>query len=176
MHGKKEREHLEQLKATLNKNIPSRSKKDYYADNKEQVLEQCKEYRENHNDNSADFSAPWKLLVVLLFFLTCKLLDHVVPTYSTSVADVQAHVFKDTAKPRPRHGISKQDHSHNAASTRQYTAKTRQTHGKNTAQQQQHCKDTAKPRQRHGISKQDYSHDTARTRLYAAKTRQRQQK
>jgi hypothetical protein len=39
-----ERKYLEELKATLNKTIPTRTPKEYYEDNKEKTLNQKKEY------------------------------------------------------------------------------------------------------------------------------------
>ena len=42
---KKEREYIELLNATLNKNIQSRTKKEYNKDNEEQLKEQNKQYQ-----------------------------------------------------------------------------------------------------------------------------------
>ena len=45
---KKERYYIEQLKATLNSNIPTRTHQEYYIDNKEKILEYNQDY---YNDN-----------------------------------------------------------------------------------------------------------------------------
>ena len=47
---KKEREYIEVLNAKLNKNIPSRTKKEYNKDNDEHLKEQNKQYRENNKE------------------------------------------------------------------------------------------------------------------------------
>jgi hypothetical protein len=47
---KKERYWIEQLQATLNKLIPSRTIKEYYEQNKDKIKEQQKEYREQNID------------------------------------------------------------------------------------------------------------------------------
>ena len=44
----KERYWLEQLNATLNRQIPTRTNKEWYIDNKEKYLGLCKEYRNNN--------------------------------------------------------------------------------------------------------------------------------
>jgi hypothetical protein len=51
---KKEREYIEQLKASLNMNIPSRTKKEHYNDNKEFIIEKCKKYVENNKVKVAE--------------------------------------------------------------------------------------------------------------------------
>ena len=47
---KREREVIENLKPSLNKQIPTRTNKQYRQDNKEKRLEQKKEYYENNKD------------------------------------------------------------------------------------------------------------------------------
>jgi len=47
---KKEREYMEQLKATFNRNIPSRTEKEYREDTKEKKSERMKKYREDNRD------------------------------------------------------------------------------------------------------------------------------
>ena len=47
---KREREIIENLKPTLNKGIPTRTKKEYYDANKEQLSEKKKEYRQNNKE------------------------------------------------------------------------------------------------------------------------------
>ena len=47
---KRERYWIEELKASLNKIIPTRTKKEYYNDNKEKLNEYYKEYREQNKD------------------------------------------------------------------------------------------------------------------------------
>lgn len=55
---KKERWWLDELKATLNKYIPSRTfeewNKDYYQKNKDKIKDKNKEYRENNKDKNKD--------------------------------------------------------------------------------------------------------------------------
>jgi hypothetical protein len=51
---KEERRHLELFGATLNKVIPTRTKKEYYEDNKEQKLEYSKEYYEENKEIIAE--------------------------------------------------------------------------------------------------------------------------
>jgi len=58
---KKEREIIEELKPTLNKTIPSRTKKEWYYDNKEKVKEwreenkeQLLEYQKKYTDNNKE--------------------------------------------------------------------------------------------------------------------------
>ena len=46
----KERHWIETLKATLNSQIPVRTKLEYYEDNKEYLLEKMKEYQENNRE------------------------------------------------------------------------------------------------------------------------------
>ena len=47
--SKRERELIEELKATLNKVIPTRTGKEYYIDNKEIILNKFKEYRTEYH-------------------------------------------------------------------------------------------------------------------------------
>ena len=47
---KRERYWLETLGATLNKEIPSRSKKEYYVDNKEKITKLSKDYYKNNKE------------------------------------------------------------------------------------------------------------------------------
>jgi hypothetical protein len=51
---KRERYWIETLKATLNCNIPSRTKSERYLDNKEQIAEQSKIYREANKEQLAE--------------------------------------------------------------------------------------------------------------------------
>jgi hypothetical protein len=48
--GQYERYHIEELKPALNCRIPTRTKKEYYCDNKEIILEQHKGYYEKNKD------------------------------------------------------------------------------------------------------------------------------
>jgi len=52
---KREREIIEELKPTLNKIIPTRTKKEYYENNKEQLLEKKKEYNEKNKEQIAEY-------------------------------------------------------------------------------------------------------------------------
>ena len=52
---KREREIIEELKSTLNKIIPTRTKKEYYENNKEQLLEKKKEYNEKNKEQIAEY-------------------------------------------------------------------------------------------------------------------------
>lgn len=47
---KQERHYIETLMATLNKNIPIRTKQEYYEDNKEEISLKNKKYREEHKE------------------------------------------------------------------------------------------------------------------------------
>jgi hypothetical protein len=46
-----ERRWIEQLKPELNKQLPSRTRQEYYEKNKEKILEQIKQYKEKNKDN-----------------------------------------------------------------------------------------------------------------------------
>jgi len=50
----RERYHIDILRPTLNKNIPSRTKKEYYEDNKEYLNEQRKKWREANKEQIAE--------------------------------------------------------------------------------------------------------------------------
>lgn len=50
----RERHWIEQFKATLNKQIPTRAKNEHYQDNKKEVLEKCKQYYENNKEVIAE--------------------------------------------------------------------------------------------------------------------------
>jgi hypothetical protein len=51
----KEREWIELLKPTLNKNIPTRSKQEYYEENKEQIIEYNKQYKEQNKEQILEY-------------------------------------------------------------------------------------------------------------------------
>jgi hypothetical protein len=51
---KRERYWIETLKANLNNKLPSRTKKEYYKDNKETLVEKHKEYYENNKETLAE--------------------------------------------------------------------------------------------------------------------------
>jgi len=51
---KLEREHIERLKPSLNCVIPTRTYKEWYEANKEQIAEQRKEYREQNKEQLAE--------------------------------------------------------------------------------------------------------------------------
>jgi hypothetical protein len=51
---KKERYWIEELKATLNNNIPTRTIKEYEEDNKEKILEKKREYQKEHYKNNKE--------------------------------------------------------------------------------------------------------------------------
>ena len=55
---KHERRYFELLGATLNSNIPSRNRKEYYIDNAEKVKETQKKYREENVE---------KIIVIIIF-------------------------------------------------------------------------------------------------------------
>ena len=50
-----EREYVEELKASLNKHIPSRTKKQYAEDTKEHIQEYQKEYCSNHKEEKKEY-------------------------------------------------------------------------------------------------------------------------
>jgi hypothetical protein len=50
----RERHHIDLLRPTLNKNIPTRTDKEYYEDNKEKILEKIKEYKEANKEKIAE--------------------------------------------------------------------------------------------------------------------------
>ena len=52
---KREREVIENLKPTLNKQIPTRSLKEYREDNKEKIIEQNKQYRQDNKEKSKEY-------------------------------------------------------------------------------------------------------------------------
>ncbi len=52
----RERYWLEELKATLNKNIPSRTDKEYYKDNKEKFKEKSKDYYQNNQEYIKEYN------------------------------------------------------------------------------------------------------------------------
>ena len=52
---KKEREVIENLKPTLNKQIPTRTDKEYYQDNREQINEKHKEYRQDNKEKTKKY-------------------------------------------------------------------------------------------------------------------------
>ena len=58
---KRERFWLEELKATLNSNIPSRSIKEYYKDNREEIAEKMKEYRYINKDKIKEYEKQYRL-------------------------------------------------------------------------------------------------------------------
>jgi hypothetical protein len=47
----RERHHIELLKPNLNKQIPTRSKEEYYNDNKKEILQYKKQYYEDNKEN-----------------------------------------------------------------------------------------------------------------------------
>lgn len=51
---KRERYYIELLNATLNNNIPNRSQKEYYKNNKDKLLEKQKEYDLNNKDKKKE--------------------------------------------------------------------------------------------------------------------------
>jgi hypothetical protein len=53
---KLERKFLEELNATLNNNIPSRTKKEYKEDNKDKIKEDNKQYRENNKEQKKEYN------------------------------------------------------------------------------------------------------------------------
>ncbi len=57
---KKERYWLETLKATLNKRIPSRTKIEWYNDNKENINEKHKQYREQNKDKITEYKKEYR--------------------------------------------------------------------------------------------------------------------
>ena len=50
----RERHHIELLKPKLNKQLPTRTKKELYEDNKEKILEQKKQYNKDNKQNIAE--------------------------------------------------------------------------------------------------------------------------
>ena len=58
---KRERYYIEELKATLNKIIPTRSQKEYRKENKEQIKEYQKEYRLKNNDKRKEIDEKYFL-------------------------------------------------------------------------------------------------------------------
>ena len=55
-----EREYLEKLKASLNKTIPSRTKKQYTTDTKEHIQAYQKEYALNHKQEKKDYDKVYR--------------------------------------------------------------------------------------------------------------------
>ena len=52
---KRERYWIEQLKATLNKNIPTRTHKEYYKENIDKILEYCEKNKDKIAENHKDY-------------------------------------------------------------------------------------------------------------------------
>ena len=69
---KKERYYIEQLKATLNSNIPTRTIQQYYNDNKEKILEYKQEY---YNDNKDKILEYKKTKYICNCGSTCRIYD-----------------------------------------------------------------------------------------------------
>ena len=57
---KRERYYIELLKAELNKQLPTRTYKEYYEQNIEQIKEQHKEYRENNLEHLKEKRNEWR--------------------------------------------------------------------------------------------------------------------
>ena len=57
---KRERYWIENLKATLNKVIPSRTKDEYYYDNKEEILVKMKEYKTLNKDKISEYKKQYR--------------------------------------------------------------------------------------------------------------------
>lgn len=57
----RERYWLETLKATLNIGIPTRTKQEYYLDNKEIILERAKQYQLDNKEIIADYQKQYRL-------------------------------------------------------------------------------------------------------------------
>jgi len=55
----RERYHIELLKSKLNKNIPTRTDKEYYDDNKNLILKNNKEWRDNNKDKKKEIDKIW---------------------------------------------------------------------------------------------------------------------
>ncbi len=51
----RERYHIDLLRPTLNRKIPTRTKKQYYEDNKDKILEKTKEYNENNKEKKMEY-------------------------------------------------------------------------------------------------------------------------
>jgi len=51
----KERYYIDLLRPTLNKQIPTRTLKEWYENNKEKIKEQCKEYREANKEKTKQY-------------------------------------------------------------------------------------------------------------------------
>ena len=56
----RERYHMESLKATLNRAVPTRSTKEYYKDNVERLKEQHKKYYENNSEKMKEVGKKWR--------------------------------------------------------------------------------------------------------------------
>jgi len=50
----KERYHIEQLNPSLNKQIPNRTNREWYIDNKEEILEKVSQYRQEHKQEISE--------------------------------------------------------------------------------------------------------------------------
>jgi hypothetical protein len=55
-----ERKYIEELKATLNKVIPTRTPKERYDQNRDQILEYHKEYQEHHREQIAEYQKEYR--------------------------------------------------------------------------------------------------------------------
>jgi hypothetical protein len=56
---KGERFHIENTDNCVNKSIPTRSKKEYYEEHKEELMKKNKEYYENHKDEIKEYKKEW---------------------------------------------------------------------------------------------------------------------
>jgi hypothetical protein len=57
---KRERELYEEYKATLNSQVPSRTNKEYYEDNKDKIKDKIKEYRKNNQDKIKEYKKEYR--------------------------------------------------------------------------------------------------------------------
>jgi len=60
--SKRERYWIEELKATLNKNVPSRTGTEYYQDNKDKKLEYQEQYYQNNRDTRLEYQEQYNLV------------------------------------------------------------------------------------------------------------------
>ena len=56
----RERYYIEKLKATLNHQLPGRSDKEYYQDNKDKINQQSKEWRKDNIDKSTQYEKEYR--------------------------------------------------------------------------------------------------------------------
>jgi hypothetical protein len=67
----KEREYIERLRPTLNKNIPTRTKQEYNEENREDISEYNKQYREENKEEISEYHKQYYERICIKFDCEC---------------------------------------------------------------------------------------------------------